>query len=88
MALIDSLNAKREEANRIVGDILKQSKVIEENVQKSKELVKDITITTDDSKMLNSTLNRIISSTNEAVVKFKEQHALVSKLLIQVNNFL
>ncbi|MCK4662800.1 MAG: hypothetical protein KAT68_08045 [Bacteroidales bacterium] len=87
MALKETLQAKREKANKIVSEILRQSKVIEDNVVKSKELVKSIVINTNDSKKLKSSLNRINSTTNDAILKFREERDLVSKLLTQVNNF-
>ena len=87
MASKETLQAKREEANKIVNEILKQSKFIEDNVIKSKELIKNIEINSNDSKKLNSSLNRIISKTYDAILRFRKERDLVSKLLTQVNNF-
>ena len=87
MASKETLHARREEANKIVNEILKQSKFIEDNVLKSKELVKSIVINSNDSKKLNSSLKRIINTTHDAILKFRKERDLVSKLLTQVNNF-
>lgn len=87
MASNETLKAKREEANKIVSEILEKSKIIEDNVLKSEELVKSITINTKESKKLKSSLNRIISTTRDAVLKFRKERDLVSRLLTQVNKF-
>lgn len=87
MASKETLQAKREEANKIVGEILRQSKVVEANVLESKKLIKSIVINTNDSKKLNASLNRIISTTNDAILRFRKERDSISKLLTQVNNF-
>ncbi len=87
MASKETLQAKREEANKIVGEILRQSKVVEANVLESKKLIKSIVINTNDSKKLNASLNRIISTTNDAILSFRKERDSISKLLTQVNNF-
>jgi hypothetical protein len=81
------LKAKREEANRIVSEILVKSKLIEDNLIKSTNLVKEIALNSEDSKSLNLALNKIISTTNEAIVKFRKERDKVSMLLNQVNSF-
>jgi hypothetical protein len=87
MASKDTLSAKREEANKIVNEILHQFEIIEGNVLKSNELLNSIAINTNDSRNLQNVLNKIISTTNDAISKFKVQRDNVSKLLSQVNSF-
>lgn len=87
MASKDSLKTKREEANKIVSEILEQSKKVEDNLLKSKELIKSIEINTNDSIKLNTSLNKIISIATDAISKFRVERDKVSKLLTQVNNF-
>lgn len=87
MVSIDTLKAKREEANKIVSEVLEQSKIIEENLQKSNGLIKNIEINSDESKKLNQTLNRIINSTSETILKFRKERDTISRLLTQVNKF-
>ena len=84
---MDTLKSKREEAIRIVSDLKEQSKVLEENVEKSKTLVAEIVVNTDETKKLNNSLKRITTNTNDALIKFRKERDLVSKLLTQVNNF-
>jgi len=87
MTAIDTLKAKREEANRIVEEIKGQSKIVEENVSKSNDALKNIIIDTASSKQLNNTLKRINNNTSITIEKFKKERDAVSKLLTQVNRF-
>jgi hypothetical protein len=87
MAIINTLKSKRDEANKIVNEIIEQSKIIEKNVNKSKTLLSNVDTNSNKAKKLKSSLNRIISSTNAAILKFRNQRDKVSRLLTQVNNF-
>jgi hypothetical protein len=87
MAITDTLKSKRNEANKIVNEIIEQSKIIEENVDKSNLLLSSIDTNSNEAKKLKNSLNRIISSTNDAIIKFRKERDKVSSLLTQVNNF-
>jgi len=87
MAIKDTLKSKREEAIKIVKEIEQQSLIIENNVRLSKTLLSSIENNSNEAKKLNTSLNRIIKTTNEAIVKFKNEKDNISRLLKQVNNF-
>jgi len=87
MAITDTLKSKRNEANKIVNEIIEQSKIIEKNVDKSNLLLSSIDTNSNEAKKLKNSLNRIISSTNDAIIKFRKERDKVSSLLTQVNNF-
>jgi hypothetical protein len=87
MAITDTLKSKRSEANKIVNEIIEQSKIIEKNVAKSKLLLSNIDTNSNEAKKLKNSLNRIISTTNSAILKFRNERDKVSSLLTQVNNF-
>lgn len=81
MAITDTLKSKRNEANKIVNEIIEQSKIIEKNVDKSKLLLSSIDTNSNEAKKLKSSLNRIISTTNAAILKFRNERDKVSSLL-------
>lgn len=87
MAITDTLKSKKNEANKIVNEIIEQSKIIEENVDKSKSLLSNIDTSSIEAKKLKNSLNRIVSSTNAAILKFRNERDKISSLLTQVNSF-
>lgn len=87
MAITDTLKSRRTEANKIVSEIIEQSNIIEKNVAKSKSLLSNIDVNSNEAKKLKNSLNRIISTTNDAILKFRNEKEKISRLLTQVNNF-
>ena len=87
MTTIDTLKSKRAEANKIVNDIIEQSKIIERNVSKSQSILVNIEASSNEAKKLKNSLNRIITTTNDAIQKFRNERDKISRLLTQVNNF-
>lgn len=87
MATNDTLKSKRDEANRIVEEIKQSFQTLETNLEKSKTILEQHEDNSAETKKLNSTLIRLVSSTNEAISKFRAERDKVSRLLTQVNNF-
>ena len=87
MAANDTLKSKRNEANRIVEEIKESFQILEKNLEKSKSIVAQHEDNSAETKKLNTTLKRLVFSTNEAISKFRTERDKVSRLLTQVNNF-
>lgn len=83
----DTLQAKRDEANKIVGEIIEQSKVLERRLEESLSLLSDISKTVSQAKNYNSSLNKTISTTNATIEKFRKERKTVTKFLHDVNVF-
>lgn len=87
MATTDTLKSKRNEANRIVEEIKESFKILENNLEKSKSILARHEDNSAETKKLNATLKKLVSSTNEAISKFRTERDKVSRLLTQVNSF-
>lgn len=87
MTTNDTLKSRRAEANKIVNEIIEQSTIAEKNVAKSKSLLSNIDADSNEAKKIKTALNRIILTTKDAILKFRNERDKVSKLLTQVNNF-
>ncbi len=87
MTTNDTLKSRRAEANKIVNEIIEQSTIVEKNVAKSKSLLSNIDADSNEAKKIKTALNRIILTTKDAILRFRNERDKVSKLLTQVNNF-
>jgi len=87
MTTNDTLKSRRAEANKIVNEIIEQSTIIEKNVAKSKSLLSNIDADSNEAEKIKTALNRIILTTKDAILRFRNERDKVSKLLTQVNNF-
>ena len=87
MATTDTLKSRRNEAIKIVAEIREQSKILEVNLRKSKSILSEIVVDSSEAKKVNTSLNRLVKTTNDAIFKFRTERDKVSRLLTQVNNF-
>lgn len=87
MATNDTLKSRKDAAIKIVNEIKEQSYALEKNLQKSKRIVSEMVVDSANTKKLNTSLQRIIKTTNEAISKFRTEREKVSRLLTQINNF-
>jgi uncharacterized coiled-coil protein SlyX len=87
MNSMENLQAKREQANKIVLDMVKNGLLAEENLKKSNRLIETIRLDTSQAKTIITTLNKIVAASNDAIDKFRNERDKVSTLLKQVNNF-
>lgn len=87
MATNDTLNTRRKEAIKIVEEIKAQSKIIEENAKISNRLLLKIVVDSKEPKKTNSTLKRLVQSSDETISRFRTKRDKISKLLTQVNTF-
>ncbi|SKB40722.1 hypothetical protein [Daejeonella lutea] len=87
MASKDTIKQKRDEAVRLVEDILRITQVAEENVVKSRELLKENLATYNAGKESNQNLTRLIGTTNRTIEKFRKDRDSVTRILKQVNEF-
>lgn len=83
----DNFIPEREETSKLVDKINRESKLIENNLEKSKKLLSKLIESTSESNKLNSSVNRIISTIGESISKFRTERDKISKLLTQVNAF-
>lgn len=83
----ETLQKKRDEANRIVEEMLQQAKIIEAKVEESAKLINEIVVDSNEADKLKARLNTIINTTNATITKFRSERDSISKLLNQVNTF-
>jgi hypothetical protein len=87
MSTLDSLNAKRDEANKIVRDILEKSIVLDKRLEESSKLLSQIITNSKNSGDLNSSLKSTITSTHKTIERFRAERDKIHKLLNGVNSF-
>jgi hypothetical protein len=83
----DTLQAKREEANKIVNEIIEKSTKLEEGLKESVKLLQSMEDQSGEAKKLNATLRSVIKTTNENHDKLKQERRTLLKSLNEVNNF-
>lgn len=87
MSSLDSLNSKREEANKIVNEILGKSEELERRLEESTRIISKIISNSKDSDTLNSSLKSTIASTSKTIEKFRTERQKVYSILNGVNSF-
>lgn len=87
MAAIDPLRSQKDEANKIVKQIIAKSKQLEKRLVESSELLKNISGNAGEAKKLNQTLSSLVQSTNKNIEKFREERKSITKSLAEVNSF-
>ncbi len=83
----DSLQLKRDEANKIVTDIIERSKVLESRLVESVGILTDISNNLTQAKNFNSSLSTTIKTTTVTIEKFRKERRVVTKYLNDVNSF-
>lgn len=87
MSTLDSLNAKREEANSIVAEILEKSKDLDNRLEKSSTIINHLISNSKNSDALNTSLKSTITATHKTIERFKQERTKIHNLLKAVNSF-
>lgn len=87
MSVLDSLNSKREEANKIVSEILEKSIELDKRLDESTKIINHLITNSKNSDGLNSSLKSTISSTNKTLERFRAEKTKVNTILKNVNSF-
>ena len=87
MSALDSLHAKKEEANNIVNVILEKSIELDKRLEESTKIINQIIQNSKNSDNLNSSLKATINSTNKTLIRFREERDKIHRLLKTVNTF-
>lgn len=87
MSTLDTLQAKRDEANKIVLEIANSSNEAEKKLIEAVKLVGKIEVKSNDANKLRASLKSLIDKTEETINKFRTERNRVSSLLTKINNF-
>ena len=87
MSILDTLQKRKEEADKIVNDINLKSKTIEENIRQVNSLLKEIKTKDKEYIPLIDSLKNVHDSAVGALDKFKMEKKKIEGLLLQINHF-
>lgn len=87
MAINDSLKAKRDQANKLVNEIIKVKENIQDVLVDADELYSQIDKKDEKYKKLIQSLDRINKTTESAIANFRTDKDNIKRLLTQANSF-
>jgi len=87
MAINDSLKAKRDQANKLVNEIVQVKENIQDVLVDADELYSQIDKKDEKYKKLTQSLDRINKTTESAIANFRTDKENIKRLLTQANSF-